>query len=413
MANSARYSAEILTIGAELLKGNTLNTNAQFLGRELTDLGFHVVSQVACEDSIPAIEEKLRQALLRSHLVILSGGLGATPDDLTREAVASYFNVRLVLSKKQYAMICKYYRRHDRPRSGFVPQLLKKEALYPKNAVPLVNRFGIALGFYIRRDRQWIFVLPGVPAELEKMFHQNVKKLLKTNFTHQEQKPKLVAKVVGLSEPAIMMKLGRDFFDCPFDFGIYPEPGEVSIRIYAEQKKVIHRLKSKIRTRLGRHIYAFEDISFAEAIGKILTAKKKSIAVAESCTGGLLSAGITRTPGASTYFKGGVTAYSNEWKEKWGIPKALIRAKGAVSYEVTKAMAEKVRAQAKTTYGIGVTGIAGPSGGSKKKPVGLVFIGLSTAKHSRGWKHLFWGDRAQIQTKSVKKALEYLWREIR
>ncbi len=405
--------AEILTIGAELLKGSTLNTNAQFLGRELTQLGFRVVAQTSCGDAIPEIAARLKDALNRSTVIVLTGGLGPTPDDLTREAVASYFQVPLVFSKEQFSNIRKYYRRHAKPAKRLIPELVRKEALYPENAVPLINRFGIALGFYLRQGRQWIFVLPGVPAELEKMFKQNIVRLLKKNFAELSAKPHLVVKMVGLSEPEIMTKLGRDFFDPPFEFGIYPAPGEVAIRIHAEKQSVIRQLKQKIKRRLGSSVYAYEEISLAEAIGKILTAKKQSLAAAESCTGGKLSAEITHVPGASLYFKGGITVYSNEWKENLGVPKHLIQAKGAVSPEVAWLLAEKVRLYAKSTYGLGVTGIAGPSGGSKRKPVGLVYISVAGPKHSKGGQHLFWGDREQVRTKAVKKALEYLWREIR
>ncbi len=405
--------AEILTIGAELLKGSTLNTNAQFLGRELTQLGFRVVAQTSCGDAIPEIAARLRDALSRSTVIILTGGLGPTPDDLTREAVASYFDVPLIFSKEQFANIRKYYRRHAKPSKRTIPDLVRKEALYPENAVPLINRFGIALGFYLRQGRQWIFVLPGVPAELEKMFKQNICGLLKKNFAHLAEKPHLVAKIVGLSEPEIMTKLGRDFFNLPFEFGIYPAPGEVAIRVNAEKKAITRELKQKIKRRLGGSVYAYEDISLAKAIGKILTARKKSLAVAESCTGGKLSAEITHVPGASRYFKGGVTVYSDAWKDALGVPKHLIQAKGAVSPEVALILAQKVRIFAKSTYGLGVTGIAGPSGGSKRKPVGLVYIAVAGPNHSKGEQHLFWGDRDQIRTKAAKKALEYLWRTIR
>ena len=172
-------------------------------------------------------------------------------------------------------------------------------------------------------------------------------------------------------------------------------------------------MKNKIKKRLADSVYAYDDLSLPEAIGKILTRKKKTLSVAESCTGGLLAAQMTRFPGASEYFKGGMTVYSNEQKELLGIPKPLVTAKGAVSREVAVKLAEKMRDYAKTTYSLGVTGIAGPAGGSKRKPVGLVYIGMATPKGSKGWKHIFWGDRVQVQIKAARKALEYLWREIR
>ncbi|HXV27784.1 MAG TPA: nicotinamide-nucleotide amidohydrolase family protein, partial [bacterium] len=283
----------------------------------------------------------------------------------------------------------------------------------PKNAVPLINRFGIALGFYIRHGRQWIMVLPGVPTELEKMFHQLVRPLLRQHFPGLGRKPELVVKIAGMSEPEIMTRLGDDFFKLPFEFGIYPELGEVSIRICAEQEKVVRSLRKKIKKRLGDSIYAWEDTPLAEITGRILSGKKKSVAVAESCTGGGFSSQLTTVSEASRYFKGGVVVYSNALKERLGVSKSLLRSKGAVSEEVAVQLAEKAREFAKTTYGIGITGVAGPTGGSKRKPVGLVYIAVAAPRYTKGWKQLFWGDRHQVQAKASKKALEYLWREIR
>jgi nicotinamide-nucleotide amidase len=407
-----RYRAEILTIGDELLKGSVLNTNALFLARELTDMGFSVQAQVACPDSPAVIGQKLAQALSdRGDLVILSGGLGPTPDDVTREALAHYFQVPLVFSKAQYAGIKKHYRKHG---LSTVPSDVRKEAYYPENAVPLMNRYGIALGFYVRQGNGLVVVLPGVPSELEKMFKELVRPLLVRHFSDLEPRPKLVVKIVGLSEPAIMRKLGRDFFKGhPFEFGIYPEAGEVSIRIMADRQKIIQRLTAKIKKRLGRSVYAYEENRvLSEAVGKALVLRKRTLSIAESCTGGTLSSEITKIPGASRYFKGGMVVYHNSLKEDLGIEKSLLKKKGAVSREVALALAKAVRRRMRTYYGIGITGIAGPTGGSAQKPVGLVFIGLATPQTARLKKILFWGDRRQVQTKAAKKALEYLWHEI-
>jgi nicotinamide-nucleotide amidase len=400
-----------LTIGDELLKGSVLNTNAQYLGSKLTHLGFSVTGQAACPDDVPAIRKKLTEFLSRSHLVIVSGGLGPTPDDVTREAISSLFKVPLVFSESQFRCIQAHYRKHSHHA---VPREVRKEAFYPQNAVPLINRFGIALGFFMNYGNGGLMiVLPGVPRELENMFEALVGPLLKRHFKNLKPKPKLVVRMAGISEPAVMKKLGKDFFEDPFDFGIYPEAGEVSIRLYAESSQIIKKLKRKLKKQLNAFIYAYGESSLTETIGKILTRRKKTLAIAESCTGGLLSSEITRIPGASRYFKGSMTAYDNSVKSSMGIEKALIEKKGAASKEVARALAVNIRRQMNTTYGIGITGIAGPSGGSRKKPVGLVYISIAAPHHASVHKHLFWGDRLQVQTKAVIKALEYLWQEIR
>jgi len=402
-------AAEIITIGNELLRGNTLNTNAQFLGKELTRLGFSVRAQSACPDSPPAIQDALDRALCQADLVILSGGLGPTPDDVTREAIAEYFKRPLVFSKSQYHSIQQYYRRHGHA----IPSQVRKEAYYPQKATPLVNRFGIALGFYLLSGKQLLIVLPGVPAELENMFRDQVVPLLKRYFRRLAPKPLLVAKLTGISEPSIMTKLGHDFFDNSFDFGIYPEAGQVTIRIYAERPTLLRCLRSKMKERLGEFIYAWDEITLTEITGRILARKKKTLSVAESCTGGLLASELTKIAGASRYFKGGMIAYSNQVKEELGISKSVLAAEGAVSKKVAAALAQNIRHLLKTDYGVGITGIAGPTGGTPAKPVGLVFISLADRTQVKVCRHLFWGDRRQVQIKAVRKALEYLWRKIR
>lgn len=410
-----KYRAEILTIGAELLKGSTQNTNACFLGRELTDLGFEVVAQTACGDSHDIIAKKMGEAISRSDLLILTGGLGPTPDDVTREAVADYFKTPLIFSKSQFSIIQKYYRSRHRK----VPALVHREVMFPENAAPLINRYGIALGFSLVCGRSLVVVLPGVPAELEKMFRELVRSRIRRHFRNLRSCPSLVAKIVGLSEPEIMRRLGRDFFKEQFDFGIYPAPGEVAIRIQADDPAIVHRCRQKIKKRLGPSLYAEEGILLAEAIGRILRRRRQSLAIAESCTGGLAASEITKTPGASRYFKGGRILYDNRVKIAWfknlnrrDAVKAL-RKKGAVSASVARALAAGIRHEMGATFGIGITGIAGPGGGSPQKPVGLVFLALATPDKTKVWKEHFWGDRIQVQTRAMKKSLEYLWREIR
>ena len=403
-----RPAAEILSIGTELLTGTTVNTNAAYLGRELTRLGFKVAHQSACPDERAGIHEALRTALSRSDVIFASGGLGPTPDDITRESIADFFRVPLVFSREQYRQISLHYRR----RGKKVPALVKREAYFPANAKPLLNQFGIALGFLIEMRRRIVVVLPGVPGELTRLFETRLQSFLQRKFPGLRPKASLVVKTVGLSEPTIMRRLGPSFFKWgPFDFGIYPEVGEVSLRIYADSFSLIRRIRRHVERVLGKETYSFSDESLKGVIGKQLKSAKWTVSLAESCTGGRIAQKLTAVPGASQYFKGGVVAYDNEVKIRaLGVPTLLLRKAGAVSRQCALAMAEGVRAQWGSTLGLAVTGIAGPTVGSREKPAGLVYIAIASATKSRAWEEHFSGDREQIQTRAAKKALEYLWR---
>ena len=400
----------ILSIGNEVLRGSVVNTNAAFLGRELTDDGLEVVSHGVCADTQEAIRFRLGEALRRADVVLMMGGLGPTPDDVTREGVAAHFKVPLIFSESQFRRLKKIYKRFGKR----VPALVRKEALYPANARPLINRFGIALGFSIKTGTKLAIALPGVPAELQNMYFDVVLPLLRKHYPRRIRSQKLIVKLTGIGEPDVMKKLGKDFFDDAFDFGIYPMPGEVAIRIMAQQKAVVQKVRRKIAARLADAIYAWEDVPLAVVIGKILARKKQTLAVAESCTGGLLTAEITKYSGASSFLRGATVAYHAIVKKKLGVSEKILKTHGAVSRQVAAEMAQWVRNRMEASYGIGITGIAGPGGGSTKKSVGLVYIGLSAPDgKTQVWKHDFLGDRNQVQTKAAVKALEYLWRTIR
>lgn len=398
-----RPRAGILTIGGELLKGTVLNTNAQFLARELASLGFETAEQVSCRDVQTEIIRVFSRLFAETDLLILTGGLGPTPDDLTRDALAEFFRVPLVFSKKQFAFIQGYYRK----RGKKVPPLVRKEAMFPANAVPLFNRFGIALGFYIQAGEKLVVVLPGVPVELENMFRSLVVPAIHQKFKNIAKRFPVIAKTVGLSEPDVMKRLKKDLFDDAFDFGIYPSEGEVALRLYADDPKVARRLFEKIKKRLGKYVYAFEEKTLAQAVGELLFKKKKTAAVAESCTGGLCSAEFTRIAGSSRYFRGGAVAYHADIKSRIGVSPLALK-EGEVSPRTAAELARAARNCFSADFGIGITGIAGPGGATKTKPAGLVYIAVSGMRRTHVFKHHFWGTRAQVQSKTVKKALEHL-----
>ncbi len=398
-------AAALLTIGNELLSGRTVNTNAAFLGRQLTALGFNVLNQRVCPDDIPSICRALKE-LSSSELLIVTGGLGPTPDDLTRDALAEYFSVPLQFSRAQFSALSAIYKKLGRK----IPSLSRRETYYPANAHPLVNRFGIALGFWIQDGSRTIIVLPGVPTELQKMFLHDVLPLLKKKFKNLRAEKKLSVSFVGISEPNIMEKLGEDFFDVPFQFGIYPSEGETQVCIRADSQRVLTGLKRKVEKRLNPWIYSWDDRALASTIGEHLVKRKRTLAVAESCTGGSLAYAWTQIAGASRFFRGSATVYNADAKCKIGVRPATLRKYGEVSSETAAELALQACRFWDSDYGLGVTGIAGPSGGSPHKPVGLVYIAVAVNGVAQAEKHLFWGNREQVQRKAVVKALEQLWR---
>lgn len=400
-------TCELVTIGSELLNGSVLNTNAQFLARRISALHIDVVHQVSCRDKEEEILDALSLAFRRSDLIIATGGLGPTPDDITREAVAKFFHCGLKFDRGQYRHIVHYFKSLRRITSF----ITRREAFFPEVAKPLLNHFGIALGFYVTQKGKLLIVLPGVPRELINMYESKVQNLIKQKFKNRMPTYVLEARVAGLYETQIMRKLGSQFFKGrTFDFGIYPEIGEVTIRIKAKEKHLISVLRHELSQKLGRSLYSFDGLSLVALMGQKLLRKKWTLAVAESCTGGLLASRITDISGASRYFKGGVVVYSNQTKhDALKISNELIRSKGAVSKSVAKAMAEAVRKELSTSMGCAITGIAGPEGGTRMKPVGLVYLGISDPKRTRVFEFRFSGDRAKIKLQAVQKALLLLW----
>lgn len=399
-----RPRAHILTVGNEVLKGTVLNTNARFLGRELTGLGFEVTGQSSCRDVIPEIRQSIGLALAGAELVILSGGLGPTPDDLTREAVSEYFDKPLKFSSRQYKFIQGYYRKHKKK----VPPLVRKEAMFPSGSKPLFNRVGIALGFQVWQNGKMTVVLPGVPMELEKMFHALVVPEIHSHFPSIAKRFSLIVRTVGLSEPRVMENLGKSFFRESFDFGIYPHPGETTVRIYAESAGVIGRLKRMVSRRLAGSVYAWNDTPLAQTVGQLLKKKRKTLAVAESCTGGLLSSMITQVPGAGKFFRAGVTVYQTDIKKWIGADPRVLK-KGVISAATARELAEKARTTLKSDYGIGITGVAGPER-EEGFPVGRVYIAVAGPRKTVALEQDFLGERIPIQIKAAVKSLEMLWK---
>ncbi|MCX7712973.1 MAG: competence/damage-inducible protein A [Chthoniobacterales bacterium] len=368
--------AEILCTGTELLLGHTVDRHLPWLARQLFPLGFRVGRFTIVPDGEP-IKFALQEALARKpEIVLVSGGLGPTSDDLTRESLAEVLGTQLVESSVAIEAIRK--RLQERKRS-FIPSM-RKQALHPPGALLLENNFGTAPGIAQKIGQgYWVFLLPGPPRELQPMFLDYVVPLIKEYFPKKDdQIIEKIYTVVGLGESAIEELIGREIeANSDIEVGYCARPNEVDLRLIGK-KNVLESWDAKIRNTLGDHLACEDGLKLEEVVIKELRQERLKISVAESCTGGLIASRLTDVSGASEVFVCGVVAYSNEAKSNLlGVPVELIASHGAVSQEVAKAMAEGIRKLTKSDFAIATTGIAGPSGGTPQKPVGTCFIAVA------------------------------------
>ncbi len=406
--------AEILTIGSELTSGITVNTNAAYLARELNALGIDCHRQTSVGDNPTDLLLALTEAIQRSRLVVTTGGLGPTFDDMTMQAVSQALGQPLRYFPSAALSIRRFYQKRHRT--------LRKEALrqayLPQKGQALPNPIGTAPGLWFSSNGSLLIALPGVPSEMRAIFEASVLPRLKRLNRLQAIQTRIL-RSAGLVELEIESILKKIPLARSLDVGLYPNSRLVDIRLTAkaESKKkaqaLVKSLESKLRKKLGRHIYGTDNQNLEQVIGSLLLQKNRTIALAESCTGGLVSNRLTDIPGSSRYFKGAIIAYDDSIKRKsLGVSRSLLLRKGAVSAETACAMAEGVKYSLKTDIGLSLTGIAGPSGGSAKKPVGLVYFGLADEKKTRSLKQRFTGSRQTIKMQAAQTALDWLRREL-
>lgn len=406
--------AEIISVGTELLLGQIIDTNAAFLSQELANLGIDLYHRTTVGDNPDRLRQTIEEALNRAELIITSGGLGPTEDDLTKEVVAQVLGLDLIPDQPSRQRMETYFQQLGRKMTDNN----YKQALIPVGGEALPNRHGTAPGVAVRWKEKLVICLPGPPHELEPMFRDYVLPMLQTEgsgviFSR-------VLKVSGRGESAVAEEIA-DLLAAQTNPTIAPlaSPGEVKLRLTARAgstvvaEKLITGLEAQIRDRLGLSIFGVDDETMEQVVVKLLVGRGESLAVAESCTGGLLAGRITEVPGASEVFERGVVTYSNRAKEELlGIPAQVIDECGAVSPEVARLMAEGVREKARTDWGIGITGIAGPGGGTIEKPVGLVYVGLVGPEASLS-KELHWpGNRQAVRRRTIQAALDLLRLEL-
>lgn len=401
--------SEIIAVGSEMLTPDRVDTNSLFLTGELNKLGIEVVRKTIVGDNRDLLAEAFRDALNRVPLIIASGGLGPTEDDLTRETMAELLGRKLILNDAILGYIEGRFRQLGRE----MPAVNVRQAMVPEGAEVLVNPRGSAPGLWLEDAGRVIALLPGPPRELKPMYHEQIRPRLERRSTgirmfHRE------LHVAGIGESAVEQRI-RAIYTRHRDVNttILAAPGEIQIhlRMWTDDalsaQRTLDEIAQGFELALTDRIYSQDGSSLEEVVARLLTFNNATISAAESCTGGLLAQRLTSIAGSSSYFLGGVVCYSNELKTAWAdVPAELIQSKGAVSSEVAVTLAGGIRRRVGSTLGVGITGIAGPSGGSEEKPVGTVHIALSHAGGVKERGVRFPGDREAIRWHASQLALD-------
>lgn len=400
--------AEIITIGDEIIHGEILDSNSAYIGDKLSSLGIEIAFKTSVGDDLKRIIEAIKLAVERADLVIATGGLGPTNDDLTKKGIVKAFKRNLVFHEDILKKVEEGFRR----RGIEMPKINQNQALLPQGAKALPNKYGSAPGIFLQEGKRFFFALPGVPLEMKTILENEILPFLKTRSSRKAVLQK-VLRTTGMVESAIYEKMDPVLkVKSPVKIGFLPSFSgvDIKLRITSESedlaRKDISEIEQKIREILNENIYGIDKESLEEIVGRLLYDKKKTISVAESCTGGLIGEKLTSISGSSNYFMDGMITYSNQSKMEFlKIPGEILEKYGAVSEEVAILMAEGVRKVSNTDYGVSATGIAGPTGGTEEKPVGLVYIGFAHENDSFARKFIFGGDRQAIRERTVQAAL--------
>jgi len=413
--------AEIVAVGTELLLGQIVNSNAQYLSQELASLGIDVYFQTVVGDNTSRLRQAIELAAGRADVLIFTGGLGPTQDDLTKDVVAEVLGRSIHIDQIAMDHVERFFKDRNVPMT----ENNRRQALSIDGSTPLANETGLAVGNAIAEGGKFYILLPGPPNEMKPMFEQQAKPwIMQHVLTNESPIYSRMLKFAGIGESALETKL-LDLIESQTDPTIapYAKESEVTIRIStkAESKSAamskLDVMEEQIASRLSDHFYANEDVPIEKKIVDMMTEQGLTVSCAESCTGGMLMQMITRIPGCSTVFQGGIVCYSNAMKEKLlNVPHDLLEgenAPGAVSAETAKILAEQVRMTVDSDFGLSITGVAGPAY-SERKPVGLVYIGISrrdgdTEVHELHLK----GNRDMIRLRSAKNVLYHLWKQLK
>ena len=412
---------EIITIGDELLLGFTTDTNAAYLARELAGLGVEVVRRGTVGDDAEAIASAVRDALDRTGAVITTGGLGPTADDQTKPAIAALFGRRLEMREEIVAMIEERFRLYG--FKGAMPVSNRQQALIPEGARVLDNRHGSAPGIWIEDDRRrWVAMLPGVPREMRGMTHDVIIPELTARMgPARDVVRSRTLRCMGISESHLADLLGdraREVRGLPIAY--LPSVAGIDLRLTTrgmpsgEATALLDAAIAELTPIIGDHLYGENDDDLAEVVLQLARERTLRLAVAESCTGGMLGARLTAIPRASDVFIGGIIAYDDDVKvNQLGVTPATLREHGAVSEPTAREMASGVRRVVGAQIGMAITGIAGPSGGSSDKPVGLVWVAAEVGDRARSARRVYPGNREEIRQRASQGALDLVRRMLR
>lgn len=412
--------ASIISIGDELLIGQVINTNASYIAEQLNKIGISIRNIITVGDNLADIISTFKKSFSETDLVFVTGGLGPTHDDITKKAVCDFFNTQLVVDDK----VKENVKRILELRNLKWNSAADEQTFVPEGCKIIQNNYGTAAGFLFERNNKYFIVTPGVPYEMKGMMNDYLIPFLQSLNTGKQILHRTL-KTTGITEASLAELIGDvnnllgKTENLQSTLAFLPAPTGVRLRISITgtnatsiEAKLIE-VENKIREKAGKYIYGIDEEELEEVIGKLLTEKGLTISVAESCTGGLIANRITNVPGSSKYFERGVVTYSNKSKiELLGVPQELIVRHGAVSEQVAKAMAELVRIISKTDIGISTTGIAGPSGGTADKPVGLVWIGYSDKNETFAQKFHFGDIRLNTKIRASQSSMEIVRNKI-
>ena len=407
--------AAIISIGDEILIGQVINTNAAFIAQKVNPIGISIAKIIVTGDNEKDIISILENEFINHDILFITGGLGPTHDDITRSAICKFFDSNLVSSDEARKYVEEFLRQRNRPWS----EAAENQTLIPDGAKPIPNKFGTAAGEFFERDGKFIIVMPGVPYEMESMITDFVipyfQNLPQTNFIIHR-----TLMTTGIPESELATRFGDlNQMLKGAKLAFLPSPVGVRLRITVEGKdsndcnNLLQTIESNIRDKASKYIYGIGEESLEEALGKLLTEKKLTLSIAESCTGGLIANKLTNISGSSQYIERAVITYSNKSKtEMLRIPEKLISTHGAVSREVAEEMARSIRNLSGTDIGISTTGIAGPTGGTPDKPIGLVWIGYSDSNETIALKFNFGDGRLRVKERATQAAMDLIRRKI-
>jgi len=407
----------IISTGTELLLGTTHDSNSEYLAQQLEDIGLRVAGKVTVGDSREQIQMAFAAGLETADIIVSTGGLGPTFDDLTKTVACELMGCSLVVRPEEEQRLRDFFAQRRRP----MPEINMKQAMFPVEAEVLSNTQGTAPGMYLRRQNKLLILLPGPPREMTRMYLSEVKPRLERDYADQLQKVlRRTIKVIGPGESQVEEMLADMLNNSSgYSAALLAQEGEIHIKLAiaggqsTDSIPRLNELTKLVQHKMHKHIFGYDDETLPEQTGKLLAARGRKLAVAESCTAGMLGSMITEVSGSSDYFWGGVITYSNDSKMKLlNVQASTLEQYGAVSQQTAEEMARGIRQLSGVDYGLAITGIAGPCGGTREKPVGLVYVALAGAQTCRVRELKLGGSREIVRRLSAKSALDLLRRHI-